>query len=81
MNKAFTIRILLLTMLAAALFLVSIVGQPEPAEAQTCPTIGCYSWQYFGCCSGNTKLYQIRKCCQGTTCCNQYRCITAACPI
>jgi hypothetical protein len=67
-------RIVLLILLALSLSLVSVIGQPKPVEAASCPSIGCGSWQYYGCCAANTKLYQRRTCCNGPTCCTQYTC-------
>ena len=72
-------RISLLTLLAVALLLAAVASPPKSAEAATCPSIGCGSWGYFGCCSANTKLYQMRTCCNGPTCCNQFRCTTSPC--
>jgi hypothetical protein len=73
------IRIVLLTLLAVAMFLVTFTGQPKPAEAQTCASIGCGSWQYYGCCSANTRTYYRRTCCNGPTCCTQFMCSTNRC--
>lgn len=67
-------RILLLMLLAFALSLVTFLGQPAPVEAASCASIGCGSWQYYGCCSSGTKLYQRRTCCNGPSCCTQYQC-------
>lgn len=72
MNRLSKTRIALLMLLALALALVSLISQPQTVEAATCPTIGCGSWQYYGCCG--TRLYQRRTCCNGPTCCTQYQC-------
>lgn len=80
MNRNNRIRLILLTLLIASLFVVSAVGVPKTAEA-ACSSIGCGNWMYNGCCSVN-KLYQYRQCCNNGSCCFQYRCNTAAlCPI
>jgi hypothetical protein len=74
-------RFVLLGLLALGLFLMTLVLQPTPVTAATCgpnPT-GCGSWTYYGCCSANTKLYQTRTCCNGPTCCSQFRCTTSPC--
>ena len=79
MSKPSKTRIVLLSMLVLALSLVSFMSQPQPVEAQTCASIGCGTWQYYGCCSGGSKLYQRRTCCNGPSCCSQYRCLSSAC--
>lgn len=81
MNRNHRIRVILLTLLIASLFLVSAVSAPKPVEAATCASIGCGGWMYNGCCATN-KLYQYRQCCNNGSCCFQFRCNTAAlCPI
>jgi hypothetical protein len=73
-------RFVLLGLLALGLFLMALVLQPTPVTAATCGAnpVGCApTWSYYGCCG--THLYQTRICCNGSVCCNQYRCTTAAC--
>ena len=72
-------RIFQLMLLAVVLTIALLASYTAPVDAATCPSIGCGSWTYFGCCSANTKLYQQRTCCNGPTCCNQYRCTTSPC--
>ena len=66
-----------LTLLCLALALMTMAVQPVTVNAATCASIGCGSWQYFGCCGSH--LYQERTCCDGPTCCNQFRCTTSNC--
>jgi hypothetical protein len=72
-------RIMLLSLLAITMFLVTLTGQPKSVEAQSCPSIGCGNWQYYGCCASNTRVYQRRTCCNGPTCCTQFMCTTLRC--
>jgi hypothetical protein len=78
MSKPSRTRIVLM-LLAVALSFVSLMSQPEPVEAQTCASIGCGGWQYYGCCSANTRTYYRRTCCNGPTCCTQFMCSTNRC--
>jgi hypothetical protein len=70
-------RLILLILLALSLAMVMLASQPAPVDAATCPSIGCGNWGYFGCCGSH--LYQQRTCCNGPTCCNQYRCTSSPC--
>lgn len=78
-NKSTRNRFMLLAFLALGLFLTILVLQPTPVTAATCGAnpVGCGSWQYYGCCGSH--LYQTRTCCNGPTCCSQFRCTTGPC--
>ncbi len=77
MNKARRSTLVRLALLGLAMILMTLAIQPVAVNAATCASIGCGSWQYFGCCGSH--LYQERTCCNGSTCCNQFRCTTAPC--
>ena len=73
-------RVVMFTLLVVCLAVSSILSLPKPADA-ACTYTYCGSWQWNGCCSAGTKLYQYRQCCNsaGTACCFQYRCTSSAC--
>jgi hypothetical protein len=79
MRKITLNRLVLLALLCASVFLATSAPQPAQADFTTasCASIGCGSWQYYGCCLSH--LYQRRTCCDGPTCCTQYRCTTSPC--
>lgn len=80
MDRNLRIRLVLFALLIACMAVTSLISFTGSAEA-ACTYTACGSWQWNGCCSGGTKLYQYRQCCNstGTSCCIQYRCTTSAC--